>query len=336
MKLDVFNHFTPKAVYERFKSIAPDNPGLKAFGALPALWDLDARLKLMEGFDDYQQVLSLANPPIELLATPDKSPQLAAFANDALAGVCAKHPHLFPTFAASMPMNNPDAAIKEAERAIKTLGARGIQVFTNVNGKPLSSPEFLPLFEFMAGQDLPIWIHPMRGPHFSDYATEDHSENEIWFTFGWPYETSACVTRLIFSGLFDRLPNLKIITHHMGGMIPFFADKVGLGFTQIFQGAPNRNPLAERAGLKKPLLDYYHMLYADTALNGSAAATKCGHAFFGTDHSLFASDAPFDSVGGKQLMQTTIDAVTALGLSPGDQDRIFATNTRKLLRLDGK
>jgi uncharacterized protein len=336
MKIDVFTHFTPKTVYERFTSIAPDNPGLKAFGALPALWDLDARLKLMEGFEDYRQVLSLANPPIELLAAPDKSPQLAAFANDALAEVCAKHPHLFPTFAASMPMNNPDAAIKEAERAITTLGARGIQIFTNVNGKPLSSPEFLPLFEFMAGQDLPIWIHPMRGPHFSDYATEDHSENEIWFTFGWPYETSACVTRLIFSGLFDKLPNLKIITHHMGGMIPYFADKVGLGFTQIFQGAPNRNPLAERAGLKKPLLDYYHMLYADTALNGSAAATKCGHAFFGTEHSLFASDAPFDSVGGKQLMQTTIDAVTSLGLSPDDQNRIFAANTTKLLHLGGK
>jgi hypothetical protein len=122
----------------------------------------------------------------------------------------------------------------------------------------------------------------------------------------------------------------------MGGMIPFFANKVGLGFTQIFQGAPDRNPLAERAGLKKPLLDYYHMLYADTALNGSAAATQCGHAFFGTDHSLFASDAPFDSVGGKQLIQTTVDAVSSLGLSPDDQDRIFTNNTRKLLRLDGK
>jgi aminocarboxymuconate-semialdehyde decarboxylase len=235
-----------------------------------------------------------------------------------------------------MPMNNPDAAIKEAERAINTLGASGIQIFTNVNGKPLSSPAYHPLFEFMAAQDLPVWIHPMRGPHFSDYATEDHSENEIWFTFGWPYETSACVTRLIFSGLFDKLPHLKIITHHMGGMIPYFAEKVGLGFTQIFQGTPDRNPIAERAGLKKPLLDYYHMLYADTALNGSAAATRCGHAFFGTGHSLFASDAPFDSVGGKQLMQTTIDAVTSLGLSPDDQDRIFAANTSKLLRLNRK
>jgi predicted TIM-barrel fold metal-dependent hydrolase len=334
VKIDVFNHFTPAKVYERFKALAPDNPGLKAFGALPALWDIDARLKLMELFPDYQQVLSLANPPIELLAGPDKSPDLAKLANDELAAVCAKYPRFFPTFTASMPTNHPDAAVREAERAITTLGARGIQIFTNVNGKPLSSPEFFPLFEFMAKQDLPIWIHPMRGAHFSDYATEDHSENEIWFTFGWPYETSACVTRLIYAGLFDKLPSLKIITHHMGGMIPFFAEKIALGFLQIFHGAPNHNPIAERAGLKRPVLDYFRMLYADTALNGSAAATQCGHAFFGSDHALFASDAPFDSLGGKQLIQGTIDAVNTLDIEATDRRRIFEQNTRALLRLN--
>src|SRR5262249_19647215 len=151
--------FTPERVLTRFKSTAPDNPGLRAFGALPALWDLDARRKLMEEFDDYQQVLSLSNPPIELLAGEDHSPQLAMLANDELASVCAKHPRLFPTFLASMPANNPDAATREAERAITTLGARGIQIFTNVNGKPLSSPEFFPLFAFMAAHDLPVFIH---------------------------------------------------------------------------------------------------------------------------------------------------------------------------------
>src|SRR5262249_18825496 len=159
-------------------------------------------------------------------------------------------PDLFPAFLAAMPTNNPDAAVREAERAIKTLGARGIQVFTNVNGKPLSNSEFLPLFAFMASQDLPIFIHPMRGAQFPDYASEDHSECEVWFTFGWPYETSACVTRLIYAGLFDKFPALKIVTHHMGGMIPYFAEKIALGFLQIFHGAPNRNPIAERAGLK--------------------------------------------------------------------------------------
>jgi predicted TIM-barrel fold metal-dependent hydrolase len=333
VKIDIFNHFTPIKVYERFRALAPDNPGLKAFAALPALWDIDARLRLMEGFPDYQQVLSLSNPPLELLAGPNQTPELAQFANDELAAVCARHPTLFPTFTASMPANNPDASIREAERVIKTLGARGIQLFTNVNGKPLSSPEFLPLFEYMAEQDLPIWIHPMRGPQFSDYATEDHSENEIWFTFGWPYETTACMTRLIYSGLFDKLPNLKIISHHMGGMISFFAEKIALGFLQIFHGAPDRNPVAERAGLQKPVLDYYRMLYADTALNGSAPATVCGLAFFGSERALFATDAPFDSLGGKQLIQSTIDAVDGLAIDAADKARIYEQNARALLRL---
>jgi predicted TIM-barrel fold metal-dependent hydrolase len=334
VKIDIFNHFTPAKVYAQFKALAPDNPGLKAFGALPALWDLDARLRLLEEFPDYQQVISLSNPPLELLAGPNRTPELARLANDELAAVCDRHPELFPTFVASMPTNNPDASVREAERAVATLGARGIQLFTNVSGKPLSSPEFLPLFEFMAAQDLPIWIHPMRGPQFSDYASEERSENEIWFTFGWPYETSACVTRLIFSGLFDRLPNLKIITHHMGGMIPYFSEKVGLGFLQIFHGAPDRNPVAEQADLKRPLLDYYHMLYADTALNGSAAATACGHAFFGTERALFATDSPFDSIGGRQLMAGTIAAVNSLDIGEADKARIFADNARALLRLD--
>jgi len=332
--IDIFCHFTPRRVYDRFCSLAPANPGLKAFATLDPLWDLDARLRLMEKFPGHQHVLSLANPPIELLAGPQDSPELARMANDELAAVCQAHPKLFPTFAASMPANNPEASIREAERAITQLGARGIQLFTNVNGKPLSAPEFAPLFDFMAQQDLPIWIHPMRGPHFSDYATEDHSENEVWFTFGWPYETSACMTRLIFSGLFDRLPTLKIISHHYGGMIPFFSEKIGLGFQQIFHGAPDRNPLVEKAGLKRPLLDYYRMLYADTATNGSAAAAACGHAFFGTSQTLFASDAPFDSLKGTQLIQGTVDAVNALPISADEKERIFTGNARALLRLD--
>ena len=333
MIIDMFNHFTPQKVYDHFRSLAPDNPGLKAFAALPALWQLDERLNLMEEFPGHQHVLSLSNPPLELLAGPDKSPDLARLANDELAAVCAKHPDLFPTFVASMPVNNPDAAIREAERAITTLGARGIQLFTNVNGKPLSSPEFFPIFEYMAKMDLPVWIHPMRTAHFADYTSEDHSENEIWFTFGWPYETSACMARLIFSGLFDKLPDLKIIAHHYGGIIPFFAEKIALGFQQIFFGAPDRNPLVERAGLKKPLLDYFRMLHADTAVNGSAASALCGHSFFGTSHSVFASDAPFDSVGGSQLIQGTVDAVNALPISDADKARIFEGNARALLKL---
>jgi aminocarboxymuconate-semialdehyde decarboxylase len=334
MIIDIFNHFMPKSIFDRLAQLVPGHVALSAFPELPTLWDVDARLKMMDEFGELQHVLSLANPPIEMLGPPDKTPELARIANDGLAELCRKHPDRFPAFIASMPMNNVDACVREAERAIRDLGAKGIQVFTNVLGKPLSAPEFRPLFQAMAKHDLPVWIHPIRGPQFADYATEKASEHEIWFTFGWPYETTACVTRLIFSGIYDELPNLKIITHHMGGMVPFYAGKIDLGFDQIFHGKTDENPVARKAGLKKRPAEYYRMLYADTSVNGSAAAARCGHAFFGTSHCLFATDAPFDAEQGRMLIRETINAVNALEIPRAEKERIFSGNARDLLHLN--
>jgi uncharacterized protein len=330
--IDIFNHFMPQAYFDRLADLAPDHVAVTAFPRLKPLVDVDARLRLLDRFDDVRQVICLANPPLELVAPPDKSPELARVANDALAEVCRRHPDRFPAFIASLPMNNVEASLAEIERAIVELGARGVQVFTNVAGRPLSGPEFRPIFRAMVNHDLPVWVHPMRGPQFADYASEKISENEIWFSFGWPYETTACMTRLIFSGIFDELPTLKIVTHHMGGMIPYFVGKIRLGFRQIFFGTPEENPLARECGLKKPPIDYFKMLYADTAL-GEEAPTRCGHAFFGTASCLFATDAPFDAEQGCGLIANTIRAVTALDISNADRERIFAGNARALLRL---
>ena len=333
MPLDIFNHFLPEPVFRRFRTLAPHFKPLEMFEKLPELWSIDHRLESLSAYENYQQILSLSNPPIEMLGNRDETPAIARFANDALAQTCQDHRARFPGFIANLPMNNVPASLAEIDRVISQLGACGIQIYTNVNGRPLSAPEFLPVFATMAERDLPVWIHPMRGPMFSDYAAENASENEIYFTFGWPYETSAAVTRLIFSGIYDKLPRLKLITHHMGGMIPYFSEKISIGFTQIFEGAEGVNPLAVRAGLKRPLLDYYHMLYADTATNGSRAATVCGHAFFGTDQLLFASDAPFDYNGGRKIMTGCLDAVDALPIPVAERAAIFQGNARALLKL---
>ncbi|HEY1365335.1 MAG TPA: amidohydrolase family protein [Xanthobacteraceae bacterium] len=331
--IDIFSHFMPKAYLDRLGGLIPGHVVLTAFPRLRTLWDVDARLSLLDEFDGLQQVLSLANPPLELIAPPQVTPDLARMANDALAELCQKRPDRFPAFIASLPMNNMEATVEEIDRALRDLGARGVQVFTNVAGRPLSAPEFRPVFERLAAYDLPVWVHPMRGPNFPDYAGESASEAEIWFSFGWPYETTACMTRLIYSGIFDELPRLKIITHHMGGMIPYFAGKIGLGFRQIFFGTTDCNPLAEAAGLKRRPIDYYRMLLADTALNGELAATCCGHAFFGTSSCLFATDAPFDCAGGRGLVRDTIAAVAALPISAAEREQIFSGNARRLLRL---
>lgn len=333
MIIDVFNHFMPRAYLERLVRVAPTSVAATAFPRLKTLVDVDERLHLLDEFPGLQQVLSLANPPLELIASPQESPELARIANDALAEICRDHPDGFPTFIAALPTNNIDATLAEIDRAVRDLGARGIQLFTNVAGKPLSAPEFRPIFARMVEHDLPVWVHPMRGPQFPDYASERESEDEIWFSFGWPYETTACMTRLIYAGLFDALPTLKVITHHMGGMIPFFSGKIDLGFRQIFFGTTERNPVAEERGLKRRPMDYYRILYADTALNGEIAPTRCGHAFFGTGRCLFATDAPFDPDRGRGLISRTIRAVEALEIAPAERERIFAGNARALLKL---
>jgi predicted TIM-barrel fold metal-dependent hydrolase len=313
--------------------LIPGHVAVTAFPRIKTLVDVEARLASLDEFDDLQQVLSLANPPLELIAPPDRTPELARIANDALAELTRQHADRFPAFIAALPMNNIEATLAEIDRSVHDLGARGVQVFTNVAGKPLSAPEFRPIFARMAAHDLPVWVHPMRGPNVPDYAGEQTSENEIWFSFGWPYETTACMTRLIYSRLFDELPSLKIITHHMGGMIPYFCGKIDLGFRQIFFGTRERNPAAEEAGLRRPPIDYYRMLYADTALNGEVAPTRCGHAFFGTPRSLFATDAPFDCEQGRGLIRNTIRAVEALEISKAEQASIFEGNARALLKL---
>jgi len=330
--IDVFNHFMPKPYLDHLARLVPDHIAVTGFPRLKTLVDVEARLRLLDRFDGLRQVICLANPPLETVASPQQSPELARLANDTLADVCRAHPDRFPAFIASLPMNNVEAALAETERAITHLGARGVQVFSNVAGKPLSAPEFRPLFQTMVAHDLPVLVHPMRGPNFSDYASEQASENEIWFSFGWPYETTACMARLIYSGIFDELPALKIVSHHMGGMIPYFAGKIKLGFRQIFFGTPDRNPVAEECGLKKAPIEYFKMLYADTAL-GEVAPTRCGHAFFGTDHCLFATDAPFDAEHGRGLIANSLMAVNMLEISKAEKDAILCGNAKRLLKL---
>jgi predicted TIM-barrel fold metal-dependent hydrolase len=333
MIIDIFNHFMPKAYHDRLAALIPGHFATTAFPRLRTLVDVEARLRLLDEFGDVAQVLTLANPPLELVAGPDVTPDLARLANDELAEICRKHPDRFPAFVAALPMNNIEASLAEIDRAITQLGARGVQVFTNVAGVPLSDAKFRPLFRRMAAHDLPVWVHPARGPDFPDYASEQTSHDEVWFSFGWPYETTACMTRLIYSGLFDELPHLKIISHHMGGMIPYFPAKINLGFRQIFFGTRDENPVAKERGLKKHPLTYFKMLYADTALSGEEAPTRCGHAFFGTANCLFATDAPFDPEQGRWLIGDTIRAVERLDIPEQDRELILSGNARALLKL---
>src|SRR5205809_1411050 len=161
MKIDIFNHLFPKKFFDKYINAGSGGKDIgKRVANIQTIVDVDSRFRILDEFGDYVQVLTLPAPPLEILAGPEKSPQLAKEGNDGLAEIVRKYPDRFIGFAASLPMNNVDAAIQETIRATTELGAKGVQIYTNVAGKPLDADEFRPLFDEIAKRDITIWMHP--------------------------------------------------------------------------------------------------------------------------------------------------------------------------------
>src|SRR5262249_28882997 len=190
----------------------------KRMQGVRTIYDLDARLKMMDEFDDYTEILSLGLPPIEAMAGADHAPEFARVANDGLAELCAKHPDRFAGYVGALPLGVPDAAAREAERFLTQAMGTGLQLHPNATAPCLDEPRFFPIFEIAAKSGKPVLLHPARTPNVPDFPAESKSKYEIWAILGWPYETSCTMARLIFSGVTTRLPNLKILIHHLGAM----------------------------------------------------------------------------------------------------------------------
>lgn len=329
MKIDVFSHIMPIKYKEALFDKAPSGFYASQYvDVVPTLYDLDMRFRIMDKFEDYVQILTLASPPIEAIVGPQDAVELAKLANDEMAEMVMKYPYRFIAAVACLPMNDIDAALKEADRAINNLNFRGVQIFTNINGKPLDSPEFMPLYEKMASYDLPIWLHPVRPITVADYASEDSSKYSIWDMLGWPYDTSVTMTRLVISGVLERYPTLKIITHHAGGMVPFFANRIGEGYD-----FNEREGFKYKQHLRKPVLDYYRMFYNDTAIYGNTAGLMCAYAFCGAEHLLFGTDMPYDNQIGYRHVRETIRSIEEMSITDSEKMLIFGDNAKKIMRL---
>ena len=311
--LDAYAHALPRRYLDRVESVLAGgraservrdhHPFLRQ---TPALADLDERARELEGLEEYRQILVLAIPPVEELGSQAVCRELARLANDELAELVAAHPDRFAGFAAGLPLNDVDAALEELDRAIGTLGALGVQVYSNVGGRPLDDPRYEPVFARAAELGRAIWLHPTRGSTRADYETEAASRFGLWWALGWPYETSVAMARLVHSGLFDRHPELPVIAHHGGAMTPFFQDR-----------------------LDRSALDGFRAFYADTIL-GTPGALRCAIDFFGIDHVLFATDMPF---GGPTVVRDAIATVEALELPEADRAKVLHANAERLLRL---
>jgi len=326
LKIDAYSHIVPPKYGEALHKVAPQIYEQQVLFC-PPLYDLDRRFEIMDRYQPLRQVLTLGRIPVEHVAGPKKAAELARMADEEMAELIIKYPDRFVGALASLAMNNIDAALEEADYAIKTLRFKGVYLHTPVDEKPLDSPEFLPLYEKMAEYDLPIVIHPMRKIDHPDYLTEKQSKYNMFSLFGWPYDTTSAIARLVFSGIMEKYPNLKVLTHHLGGMVPFYAERIRQ-FTQVMRIGE------QKPFLKKDAIEYFRMFYADTAIYGNPAALMCGHAFFGADRILFGIDFPLgDTEHGDRNYRQTINAIEQMAISEEDKKKIYEDNARKLMRL---
>jgi len=331
--IDAYNHFFPKRYYDALLETPAGTKDLgKRVRGIPALSNLDERRRVVGMFEDYAQLLSLGLPAVERLWGPDKAPEMARIGNDGLAEIVARHPDQFVGYSALLPMNVPEAAVREAEWVLAN-GANAVQIASNVNGRPLDEPEFWPIFEVIAKSGRPILLHPARTREMPDYPSEKHSKYEICSVLGWPYETGVTLARLVFSGIMDRYPDLKVIAHHLGGVIPYLEGRVGHSWDQLGARTSDEDYASLLKRLKKRPYDYFKDFYGDTAVEGARAATVCGLDFFGAEHVLFASDCPFDKEKGPGYIRSTIAVIESLGLSTADKERVCHGNARRMFGL---
>ena len=226
-------------------------------------------------------------------------------------------------------MSDIEASLSEIDRVINELHFKGIQICTDINGKPLDSPEFMPFFEKIEKYDLPIFLHPARPPSVPDYPTEETSKFVINQSIGWPYDTTAAMIRLVLGQVLEKCPNLKVITHHCGAMVPYFYKRI-----LNFLGNPNMKPYVQRLSL--PPLEYFKKFYGDTVLTGNTAGLMCAYDFFGADHILFGTDMPLGSHGGHPTVDDTVESIERMNISDSEKEKIFASNAKSILRLTTK
>jgi uncharacterized protein len=273
--------------------------------------DLETRLRAMDRYPDVLQVLTISQPPLEKFVNPRDAVELARTGNDELAELVERYPDRFAGAVACLPMNDVDASLREADRAIRQLNMKGVQIYSRVHGETLDNPKFKPLYRLMALLNMPIWIHP----------TTD-ADLDTGGILGWPFETSAAMYRLVLSGVFNDNPDIKFITHHAGGMISFYERR--LRWLLYRSRVPD--------GIKDPI-EHFRKFYNDTALYGCTAGLMCAYAFFGPKRLLYGTDAPLGPRFEYGLTEETIESIEKMTIPEDEKEMILGGNAREILSL---
>lgn len=299
-RIDVFAHVLPERFYAKMLAIEPTIPQVYAFFNNPVLTDMEQRRALWDG--STKQVISFVNALPEDYVGPDEAAALCREANEELLELLRANRDMFEAAVGMVPMNNIDEAVAiVADQVVADPDMVGIQVFTRAMGKSIADEEFRPLFAALAAAGVPAWLHPVFDGRKPD--------NNI--VFSWEYELTQAMLQMVQAGLFQEFPELKVIVHHAGAMAPFFAGRID----RIL-------PTAQSADFRK--------FYVDTAILGNPRALDLTVDYFGIDHVVFGTDAPFGILPAGATKEIS-EAIDQMHIDDAQRQAIYEDNYRSLI-----
>jgi len=323
--IDFHNHYYPPRYLKALRSgeskieVTIDdhgNPRLHYPGdyniAVPGQCDLNIREKMLNDHGIDMQVLTMTTPGTHV-ETPATAARLASMVNDEFAEGIAAHPGRFSALA-TLPLNDPAASVKELERACRQLGLRGAMLFSNVNHVALADPCFFPLYELANDLDAVLYIHPT-----DPLGVEAMTDFWLMPLVGFLFDTTLAAAKLVFTGVPEKYPRIKWALTHLGGAIPYLAERLDRGH-RAFKEC--------RVNIQRPPSEYLKKFYFDT-VNFNTDALKLAIAFAGADHLLAGSDYAHQ-IGSPRLM---LESIRALDISESDRAAILGGNAARLLGL---
>ncbi len=314
--IDGFAHVMPKAFAEALMQVHPTDE-LRKLAKHTYFGDMKNRVRVMDKFGLDKQVLTLARPSTWIGIRADALQKMTRLGNDTVAAVANEFPDRFIAVG-TLPVPTKEY-LPEFDRCLNELGMAGIQILTNIDGKRLHEPQFRPFFAHANATKTPIWIHPQLVEGWSQEFALDK-------IFGWLYETSITLAQLVFSGIMEEYPDLRIIPHHMGAMVPHNSGRI-----KGFYEARDLYPGTGLVSLPRDPLDYFRRFYGDTMLCGTVHAFECGYKFFGPEQIIMATDYPFGPQQGEQWIKETLDQINAIGLPKAEKDMILSGNLLRLI-----
>jgi aminocarboxymuconate-semialdehyde decarboxylase len=323
-KFDLHTHYYPPIYFDKIRERPSEfsfdkSPsgqtiityrGARFFGITPPMTDVSKRLEDMDRVGVDIEVVSLSTPNV-FFADAQHQPEIARMVNDAYAELAATHPTRFKGFA-SIPMDSPDAALKELHRAIDELKMNGVILLSNIGGRALTSPEYRPFFAEANRMKLCILLHPMLPAN-----TDPFREYVLGPIVGFMFDTTLAVARMCYDGMFKEFPDIRWIVGHLGGAIPYLMERLDNGWRDFVECRANIDELPS-AYLKK--------LYYDT-VNFNPHMLMLARNMIGSDHMVMGSDYPH-LLGS---IDRAVSSIEGLEIADEEKRRIFEGTALSIL-----